>query len=87
MNRTAPRLMAGHFSAIFASLRKRRPEEVGEKRKLYERFLKFCNFLLSAFGAANLVSSIIGIAIFIVAIYGGYFLVTYICSKNIIKEK
>jgi len=43
--------------------------------------------LLSAFGAANLVSSIIGVAIFIVAIYGGYFLVTYICSKNIIKEK
>ena len=49
--------------------------------------IKFCNYLLSAFGAANLVSSIIGIAIFIVAIYGGYFLVTYICSKNIIKEK
>lgn len=48
--------------------------------------IKFCNFLLSAFGAANLVSSIIGVAIFIVAIYGGYFLVTYICSKNIIKE-
>ena len=49
--------------------------------------IKFCDFLLSAFGAANLVSSIIGVAIFIVAIYGGYFLVTYICSKNIIKEK
>ena len=49
--------------------------------------IKFCNFLLSSFGAANLVSSIIGVAIFIVAIYGGYFLVTYICSKNIIKEK
>ena len=49
--------------------------------------IKFCNYLLSAFGAANLVSSIIGVAIFIVAIYGGYFLVTYICSKNIIKEK
>ena len=49
--------------------------------------IKFCNFLLSSFGAANLVSSIIGVAIFIVVIYGGYFLVTYICSKNIIKEK
>ena len=49
--------------------------------------IKFCNYLLSAFGAANLVSSIIGVAIFIVAIYGGYFLVTYICSKNIIKER
>ena len=49
--------------------------------------IKFCNFLLSAFGATNLLSSIIGVAIFIVAIYGGYFLVTYICSKNIIKEK
>lgn len=49
--------------------------------------IKFCDFLLSAFGAANLLSSIIGVAIFIVAIYGGYFLITYICSKNIIKEK
>ena len=35
---------------------------------------------LSSFGAANLVSSIIGVAIFIVAIYGGYFLVTYNCN-------
>ena len=51
--------------------------------------LSICFSYISTYGVSNLnlVSSIIGVAIFIVAIYGGYFLVTYICSKNIIKEK
>lgn len=49
--------------------------------------IKFCNFILSAFGGGNVLSSIIGVAIFIIAIYGGYFLVTYIFSKNVIKGK
>ena len=49
--------------------------------------IKFCNFILSAFGNEKMLESIIITAIFIVAIYGGYFLVTYICSKNIIKER
>ena len=49
--------------------------------------IKFCNYILGAFGGANLLSSVVGVAIFIVVIYGGYFLVTYMCSKNIIKEK
>ena len=49
--------------------------------------IKFCNFILSAFGNEKMMGSIIITAVFIIAIYGGYFLVTYICSKNIIKEK
>lgn len=49
--------------------------------------IKFCNFLLTAFGNEKLLQSIIVTSIFIVAIYGGYFWLTYICSKNIIKEK
>ena len=49
--------------------------------------IKFCNFILSAFGNEKMMESIIITAVFIIAIYGGYFLVTYICSKNIIKEK
>ena len=49
--------------------------------------IKFCNFLLETFGNEQLLPSIIMTAIFIVFIYGGYFLLTYYCSKNIIKEK
>ena len=39
------------------------------------------------FGDEQLSPSIIMTAIFRVVIYGGYFLITYYCSKNIIKEK
>lgn len=42
--------------------------------------------ILEVFGAEGLLESIIMTAIFIVLIYGGYFLITYYCSKNIIKE-
>lgn len=48
--------------------------------------IKFCSFILSAFGGGTLLSSVTGVAIFIIIIYGGYFLMTYICSKNIIKD-
>lgn len=48
--------------------------------------IKFCSFILSAFGGENLLSSVSGVAIFIIIIYGGYFLMTYMCSKNIIKD-
>lgn len=49
--------------------------------------IKFCNFLLSTFGNEELLPSIIMTAIFLGFIYGGYFLITYFVSKNIIKEK
>lgn len=47
----------------------------------------FCNRLLSVFGSDELLPSIIMTAIFMVIIYGGYFLLTYFCSKNIIRER
>lgn len=43
--------------------------------------------VLEIIGNEELLPSIIMTAIFIVVIYGGYFLITYYCSKNIIKEK
>ncbi len=49
--------------------------------------IMFCNYILSTFGSEELLPSIIMTSIFIVIIYGGYFLITYLCSKNIIKEK
>ena len=49
--------------------------------------IMFCNDILQTIGVSFNSKSVIITAIFIVAIYGGYFLITYICSKNIIKEK
>ncbi len=49
--------------------------------------IKFCAYLLETFGKDELVKSIIVTAFVIVFIYGGYFLITYLCSKNIIKER
>ena len=43
--------------------------------------------ILTLFGKQDLVGSIITTSIFIILIYGGYFLATYFGSKNIIKEK
>jgi len=49
--------------------------------------IMFAKQILEVFGDEQLLSSIIMAAVFIVAIYGGYFVITYYCSKNIIKEK
>ena len=49
--------------------------------------ITFCSYVISTFGNKHLLPSIIMTAIFIVVIYGGYFLITYFSSKNIIKEK
>jgi len=49
--------------------------------------IMFCNYILETFGNEKLLESIIMTAIFLVFIYGGYFLITYLCSKNIIKER
>lgn len=48
--------------------------------------ITFAIKILEVFGTEGLLESIIMTAIFIVLIYGGYFLITYYCSKNIIKE-
>lgn len=49
--------------------------------------IMFCSYILSTFGNEELIFSIIMTSIFIIIIYGGYFLITYSYSKNIIKEK
>lgn len=43
--------------------------------------------VLEVFGNEQLLPSIVMTAIFLIIIYGGYFLITYMCSKSIIKEK
>lgn len=48
--------------------------------------LQFANTLLITFGNQKLLASILMTAGFLLFIYGGYFFLTYICSKNIIKE-
>lgn len=47
----------------------------------------FSNYILSTFGNDGLLPSIIMTSIFLLIIYGGYFLITYFCSKNILKER
>lgn len=49
--------------------------------------IMFAMKILEVFGNEELLPSIIMTSIFIVIIYGGYFLITYSCSKNIIKER
>ena len=49
--------------------------------------LTFAIKILSFIGADGLVPSIIMAVIFLVTIYGGYFLLTYLSSKRIISEK
>lgn len=48
--------------------------------------IQVANMMLESFGRDGLMKSIIMTSIFVVVIYGGYFIVTYLCSKNIIKE-
>ena len=49
--------------------------------------IKFAISILEVFGDEQLLPSIIMTSVFIIFIYGGYFLITYYCSKNIIKER
>ena len=49
--------------------------------------IKFANFLLESMGTKGLLLSNIMTAIFLVTIYGGYFILTYLCSKNIISKR
>lgn len=48
--------------------------------------IKFCMYFLQAFGNEGLLPSIILTALFIIFIYGGYLLITYYCSQQMIKE-
>lgn len=49
--------------------------------------IMFCSYILVSFGNMDLLKSILLTAALIVVIYGGYFLITYFCSKNIIRER
>jgi len=49
--------------------------------------IMFCNYILETLGNEKLLESIIMTSIFLVGIYGGYFVITYWCSKNIIKGR
>ena len=49
--------------------------------------LQFCKTILITFGNEEMTKSITMTAIFLIIIYGGYFMITYYCSKNIIKNK
>ena len=49
--------------------------------------IKFCNSILETFGKDEMLKSVGMTSVFLIAIYGGYFLITYFCSKEIIKER
>lgn len=49
--------------------------------------IKFCLILLESIGIGDLSKGIITTILIITFIYGGYFLITYLCNKNIIKSK
>lgn len=49
--------------------------------------LMFCKNILATFGEEQLLKSVGMTALFLIVIYGGYFMITYFCSKNIIKDK
>ena len=48
--------------------------------------IMFCNYILETFGNESLLLAIVLTAVFLIVIYGGYLLITYYCSKRIIKE-
>lgn len=49
--------------------------------------MKFAAYFLEIFGTEKMAESIAVTSIIILLIYGGYFLITYYCSKGIIKER
>ncbi len=49
--------------------------------------MQLSNTILEMLGNEQMLPSLIITGVLVVAIYGGYFLLTYICSKNIIKER
>ena len=48
--------------------------------------LRELNSIIVAFGSVDLTSNILLTTLFMVVIYGGYFIITYLCSKSIIKN-
>lgn len=48
--------------------------------------IQFCNYILETFGNEHLLKSILMTSTILVLIYGGYFLLTYFWSKNMMKN-
>lgn len=49
--------------------------------------IKFINIILSTMGMASMLESVGMTCIIMILIYGGYFIITYICSRNIIRQE
>jgi putative ABC transport system permease protein len=49
--------------------------------------MKFAVLVLDTFGTEKMMSSIFTTVIVVLLIYGGYFLITYLCSKGIIRDR
>ena len=49
--------------------------------------LRFCTYVLGSLGIDNILKGSVTTFIFLIIIYSIYFIITYICSKNIIKER
>ena len=49
--------------------------------------IKFGLYILEFFGTENMMQSVIATSAIILAIYGGYFIITYLSSKGIIKDR
>lgn len=49
--------------------------------------LKFCTWILNSLGVRDILDGSVITFAFLILIYGIYFVITYMCSKNIIKEK
>ncbi|MBQ8961629.1 MAG: ABC transporter permease, partial [Ruminococcus sp.] len=49
--------------------------------------MKFAMYFLTVFGTERIGSSVALTSVILLLIYGGYFLVTYFCSRNIIRTK
>ena len=49
--------------------------------------MKFAVPVLDVFGTENIGSSVTATSVILMLIYGGYFVVTYFCSRNIVRER
>ena len=49
--------------------------------------LKFCEYMLKTMGINNMLDGSLITFAFLLVIYGIYFIITYFCSRNIIKER
>lgn len=49
--------------------------------------IKFCLIILESIGIDSLTKAIITTGLLITLIYGGYFVITYLCNRNIVKER